>query len=73
MDTKVAVAVEGSDPVVIRGPEMRLAKTRTMMVTTGERGTRDTRTSDKLTSLLLCCDLMTVTNCMDFSLEMMIN
>ena len=52
--TKVAVAVADSDLVGTRGLAMMLlVKTRTMKAMTGERGIRDTKTSDKLTYMLL--------------------
>jgi hypothetical protein len=62
------VAVVDSDPVDTRGPAMRAMMTRSTMIRTERRGTRDMRTSERLTYYLpLVCACME-TQCVDFSL-----
>ena len=54
--TEVATQVEAvvdSDPVDTRGPVMKAMMTRSMMIRTGKRGTRDMKTSERLTYYLL--------------------
>jgi hypothetical protein len=62
------VAEEDSDPVDTRGHVMKATMTRSTMIRTGRRGTRDMRTSERLTYYLpQDCPLME-TQCMDFTL-----
>ena len=62
------VAEADSDPVDIRGPVMRAMMNRITMIRTGRRGTRDMRTSERLTYYLpQDCPIME-TQCMDFIL-----
>ena len=67
MDTKAAVAAVDSDLVATRGLVMTAVMTRTMKATTEGRDIRDTKMSEKLTYLLVTCDLLS--ECMDFSLK----